>query len=340
MPRLHRRRFLRTTLAIPALSALVGCGLIAPQRPSTPRRRRIGYLAEGNRAEGSLDRINVAAYRAFQDSLGELGYVDGENVELLLRHADQARPADIEALAVELAGQEPDLLVASGTRPLVAIAGATGTIPVVFVYVGAPVETGLVRSLARPGGNVTGLTSFSPELAAKRLELLKETAPGVAQPGVVWNASAADDAQELAAAQAAAARLGLPLRSVEVRSREQLLPAIEAATREGVDALVVLGAGFSHTPVAIMAQRTRLPAVGRRWEFATNGGLLAYGPNYHAMHRRAATYVDKILKGAKPADLPVEQPTTFELVVNLKTAQALELTIPPSILVQATELIQ
>ncbi len=342
MPRQHRRQFLSTTIAIVGMSVLAGCGMLPPVGTSPPRVRRIGYLATNyfGRSEirGRLYGVTAVGFDTFRVGLRDLGYVEGENVEVALRAADYGNATEIEALAAELVGLQIDVLVASGVTPAGAAARATSVAPVVLIDVGAPVETGLVQSLARPGGNVTGLTSFAPELAAKRLELLKEAAPSISRPAVLWGPT---DTLELAATQAAAPRLGLQIRPLEVRTPEQLYPALDTATRQGADAIVVIATDVGYVPIATTALRARIPTVAHSRDFATvTGGLLALGPSYPAMHRRAATYVDKILKGTKPADLPVEQPTTFELVVNLKTAQALGLTIPPSVLIQATEVIQ
>jgi putative ABC transport system substrate-binding protein len=341
-----RRRFLRGGFALAGLGLAAGC---MPPLPwaSPPRPRRIGYFAEsaGGMGPGTLGVGGQPAYFAFRDGLRDLGHVEGENLELELRVADVGKEAAYAELATELAASRPDVLVASGTAPAAALAQASmklaeGAVPVVFVAVGAPVEIGLVQGLAHPGGNVTGLTSFSPELAGKRLELLKEAAPAVARPAVLWNPADADDVVELAALRDAAPRLGLQLRPTEVRTPAELFPALQAAMRDGADAFVPIADLVGLGPVVNTALRARLPTIGGRSTLATIGGLLAFGPSYPAMHRRAATYADKILRGASPADLPVEQPTTFELVVNLQTARALGLTIPQSVLQQATEVIQ
>ena len=237
----------------------------------------------------------------------------------------------------------PDVLVASGTAPAVALAQAAaqvtgGGVPVVFVAVGAPIEIGLVESLGRPGRNVTGFASFTPELASKRLELLKESVPTVARPAVLWNPADADDRVELAALQAVAPRLGLQLRPLEVRSAAEAAPAVDAAVRDGADAVIQIY-DFAATGINT-AVRAGIPAISHRPAHATPyGALIAFGVSYPSMHRRAAVYVDKILRGAKASELPVEQPSTFELVVNLQTARALGLTIPESVLQQATEII-
>jgi putative ABC transport system substrate-binding protein len=342
-----RRRFLQGTLALAGLGLVSGCGVPLPWS-SPARARRIGYFAEegsDNPGTGALGGLGQPAYFAFRDGLRDLGYVEGENLELARRVAEVGQEGAYPELATELAGSRPDLLVASGTAPAAALARAAmkldgGGVPVVFIAVGAPVEIGLVQSLAHPGGHVTGLSSFSPELAGKRLELLKEAAPAVARPAVLWNPADADDAVELAAMQPAAALLGLALRPTEVRTPEGVFAALQAAMRDGADAIVQIADHISYSVVATTAVRARLPTVGDRSRLATNGGLLALGASYPAMHRRAATYADRILRGTRPAELPVEQPTTFDLVVNLQTARTLGLTIPQAVLAQATEVVQ
>ena len=219
-------------------------------------------------------------------------------------------------------------------------ASTTPRVPVVFIDVGAPVEIGLVDSLARPGRNITGFASFGPELASKRLELLKEAVPRVARPAVFWNPADPEDAVELTTMQSAASRFGLALRPVEVRDQAEVEAAVGVAARDGADAIIVatkIATGLAATT----ALREGLTVVSRRPEAAiSSGALFALGVNTTDLHRRAASLVVKILNGAKAAELPVEQPTTFDFVVNLKTAQALGLTIPPSVLQQATEVIQ
>ncbi|MFN8635401.1 MAG: ABC transporter substrate-binding protein [Chloroflexota bacterium] len=247
--------------------------------------------------------------------------------------------------AAELVALRPDVLVASGARSAVALAqaattGGTGSIPVAFVNVGAPVELGLVQSVARPGQNVTGLSSSSPELARKRLELLTDAVPGVSRPAALFNPANADDRAELVTLQAAGTRRGLVLRPIEVHAPDDVILSVEQAIRDGADA-IILTSRFASGYAATTALQKRVPAVGTAASLArSNGALLSYGPDVTDMHRRAAALVDKILKGTSAGSLPVEQPSTFELVVNLKTAEALGLTIPRSVLSQATEIVQ
>lgn len=344
---LERRRFLQVSLAVASHGVLTGCGMLAPVS-STPRARRVGYFAEtsgGLSGAGSLDGVSAPGFLAFRNAMRDLGYEADTTLELDLRVADINKESTYTEKATELVASRPDVFVASGTAPAVALAQAAatlsnGSIPLVFIGVGAPVEIGIVESLARPGRNVTGFASFSPEMANKRLELLKEAVPSVVRPAVLWNPADVDDAAELAAMQPAASRLGLTLRAVEVRAASEVAQSVEAAVRDGADA-VILAYKFAPGISATTALRARVPAVSHRPAVATSyGALLAYGASTTDMHRRAAAHVDKILQGVKIADLPVEQPTSFDLVVNLKTAETLGLVIPQSILAQATEISQ
>jgi putative ABC transport system substrate-binding protein len=323
-------------------SIAAGCGRLPPSAPA--RARRLGYLAETNGAiagAGTLDGLSAPGFLAFRDGLRDLGYDAGQNVELELRVADAGRNASYAERAAELVAARPDVLVASRTAPALALAqaardAAQDAIPLVFIAVGSPVEIGLVQGLARPGRNVTGLASFRPDLASKRLELLKACAPSVMRPAILWSPANADDAVELAAMQAVAPHFGFALKPVEIQSANDVIPAVDALVRDGADAIIGLTVGF--TTVAAMSRR--LPLVyGRPDAAGLHGVLFAFGSDPTPMHRRAATYVDKILKGARASDLPVEQPTNLELVVNLQTAKALGLTIPDLVLSQATRII-
>ena len=246
-------------------------------------------------------------------------------------------------LIAELVALKVDAIVTAGTPASVAVKNATTTIPLVMVAVGDPVATGLVASLARPGGNITGLTSMSVEMEGKRLELLREVIPKISHIAVLWNADSPIQIIEEAEVRTAAQVLGMKIFSLGVRTREQIEEALAAIMRERPEALLVLADWlFLHHRMRIMdfAAEQRLPGVHASRELVEAGGLMSYGPSYADMHRRAAAYVDKILKGAKPADLPVERPTKFELVINLKAAKALGLTIPPSIILRADEVLE
>ena len=253
----------------------------------------------------------------------------------------------VPALAAELVALKVDVIfVGGGTRVTLAAMQATKTIPIVFTSVGDPLESGLVTSLARPGGNVTGLSNLGPQLVGKRLELLKQAVPGVSRVAVLWFPGALGertDKDMLKEAEAAERALGVRLQIVEARDPADFDRAFSDMTRARAGALTMLPANMflrEHRRLVDLAAKNRLPAVYTSREFVDAGGLMSYGANQPDLFRRAATYVDKILKGAKPGDLPVEQPTKFELVINLKTAKALGLTIPPSVLARADEVIQ
>jgi len=253
----------------------------------------------------------------------------------------------VPALAVELVALKVDVIfVGGGTRVTLGAMQATKTIPIVFTAVGDPVESGLVTSLARPGGNVTGLSALSPELVGKRLELLKQAVPGVDRVAVLWRPGALGertDKDMLTGADVAARALGVRLQFVEAQDADEFAKAFSDMSSSRAGALTVLPSNRflrEHRRLVDLAAKNRLPAVYTSREFVDAGGLMSYGANEPDLFRRAATYVDKILKGAKPGDLPVEQPTKFELVINLKTAKALGLTIPQSVLARADEVIQ
>jgi putative ABC transport system substrate-binding protein len=237
-----------------------------------------------------------------------------------------------------------DVIVTQGTPAAHAAKQATSSIPIVTTTADDPVGSGLVTSLARPGGNITGLTSLAPELSRKRLELLKETVPGISRAAVLWDsAGGAQVTSILRETQVAAQAFGLQLHLLEVQGPNEFESAFSIATKERTEALLVLPSPiltFQRKPLVDLAATSRLPAIYPTREFVDAGGLMAYGPSFPDLFRRAAAYVDKILKGTKPADLPVEQPIKFELLINLKTAKALGLTIPPTLLFQADELIR
>ena len=342
---LERRRFLQGGAALAGLAVLTGCGLL---QSSTPRARRVGYLAENCECASGTEALvgpPAASFLAFRNAMRTLGYEVGTNLELEQRVADVRKQDTYVQGAAELAALHADVLVASGTAPAVALvravtASATGSVPVVFIDVGSPVEIGLVESLARPGRNVTGFASFGPELASKRLEFLKEAAPRVARPAVFWNPADPEDTVELTTMQSAAPRFGLALRPVEVRDQAEMEAAVGVAARDGADAIIV-ATKIATGVAATTALREGLPVVSRRPEAATSsGGLFALGVNTTDLHHRAASLVVKILNGAKAAELPVEQPTTFDLVLNLKTAGTLGLAVPESVLAQATRIVQ
>ncbi len=286
--------------------------------------------------------LNAANLRAFRQELKALGYVEGQNLAIEYRSAE-GKAERFPELAAELVRRQVDLIITRGTPAAIAAKKTTATIPIVMAASGDPIGTGLVSHLARPGGNVTGLSSVITELAGKRLELLREAFPAFSRVGLLWNPTNPTARNDWREADAAARALGVIPSSLEVRKSEDFGPAFEAARKQRVDVIVVILDGLIQNhqrQIVDLARRHRLPDVYASREFPEAGGLMSYGVSYPDLYRRAAIYVDKILKGAKPADLPVEQPTKFELVVNLKTAKALGLAIPQSLLVRADQIIE
>jgi putative ABC transport system substrate-binding protein len=278
---------------------------------------------------------------AFLDGLRRLGYIAGRNIIIEYRSAAWSREL-LSSLAAELVELRVDLILAAGPQATQAAREATQKIPIVMIA-GGPMESGLVASLARPGGNVTGFSTNMPELGGKRLELLHEVVPRVSRVSVIWNPGNPAATSEWKATQTAARTLGMKLESVEVRGAEEFRAVLSKMSQHRPPAVVMIDDTLTTTYREIFAEfalKTRLPAIMASRAFAESGGLLSYGTTTSDLFRRAAGQVDRILKGAKPADLPVEQPTKFELVINLKTAKALSLTIPQSILVRADEVIQ
>jgi putative tryptophan/tyrosine transport system substrate-binding protein len=321
------------------LGTLAGSLLAAPlaaeaQQPA--KVYRIAFLATGS---ASAQHYRVEALRG---SLRDLGYVEGKNIATEYRWAE-GRFDRLSGLAAELVRLKVDIIVTSGTASTQAAMQATTTIPIVMVGTGDPLRSGLVASLDRPGGNVTGLTQLGAEVAGKRLQILKDAVPNVARVAFLWNPANASHVIYFGELQGAARGLGLTLQSVEVREPQEVERAFAGMMRGHPDALIVTADSVHEVRQAWIVDFTakrRLPAMYQLKEYVAAGGLMSYGTSITDQYRRAATYVDKILKGAKPADLPVEQPTKFDLVINLKTAKALGLTIPPSLLQRADEVIQ
>jgi putative ABC transport system substrate-binding protein len=297
---------------------------------------RLGLLIPGS-SSAFAPRIE-----AFRHGLRDLGYVEGRNITIEYRFAE-GQYDRLPELVAELIRLHVDIMVTDGEEAILAAQHATTTIPIVMAVSSDPVGIGFVASLARPGGNITGLSFMLTEVSGKRLELLQEAVPKLSHVAVLWNPTNPNSTLGFKETQTAAHALGLPLQSLEVRGPDEFDQAFAAMTREHADALVVLSNPlfFGHRrQLAELAVKHRLPAIFLFREYVEAGGLMAYGANLNAMYRRAAYYVDRILKGTKPADLPVEQPVKFELVINLKTAQALDLTIPPTLLFQADEVIK
>ena len=295
---------------------------------------RIGVLSPYSSAAASLN------LEAFRNSLRELGYAEGNNIAVLVRYAE-GNSERLPTLASELVSLKVDVIMTSTVPAIQAAMQATSTIPIVTISAD-PVGAGLVSSLARPGANVTGLSLLSPELDGKRLEVLKETFPKTKRVAFIWNPADAGMALRFKAVQSAAQALRLTIQSLEVRALNELERALESATSGRVDAILVPAAMASayRRQILDFTVNKRLPAMYENRESAEAGGLIAYGPSASDLWRRAATYVDKILKGRKPADLPVEQPTKFELVINLKAAKQIGVTIPPNVLVRADRVIK
>jgi ABC-type uncharacterized transport system substrate-binding protein len=281
------------------------------------------------------------AWNGFFLGMRELGYVEGHNILVEGRfYGDQTER--LPALAAELVRLKVDVIVAGAAPAPEAAQRATSTIPIVMANHNDPVGSGLAVSLAKPGKNVTGLSTLAPELVGKRLQLLKEAVPGISRVAALWNPTVTTQAHELREAGVAARSLKVQLQVLEARAPSDFAGAFSAMTKDRAGGVLVLTSSMFYaerTRIAELAAQNRLPAIYGVKEFAEAGGLMTYGINLHESFRRAATYVDKILKGAKPADLPVEQPTKFELVINLKTAKALGLTVPPSLLARADEVI-
>jgi len=325
------------------LGAVTGGLLAAPlaaEAQQAGKVARLGYLVAASLA------TSPHLHEAFRQGLRDIGYVEGRNLAIEYRSAE-GRFERFPALAAELVALKVDVIVAVNPQAALAAKQATKTLPVVFIGVGDPVTDGLVTSLARPEGNVTGLSlSPSPELVGKRLQLLTQLVPGVSRVAVLWQPGGVPEPTEkifLKEADVAARALGVRLQFFETRSPEDFERAFSDMAKARTGALTAFPSTMffnERRRLVDVAAKHQLPAVHTVREFADAGGLLAYGPDVAYAYRRVATYVDKILKGSKPAELPVEQPTKFELVINLKTAKALGLTIPPSLLARADQVIE
>jgi putative tryptophan/tyrosine transport system substrate-binding protein len=311
----------------------------------------LGGSANAQQAAG-IHRIGIliptsgsflsARDEAFRQRLRQLGYVEGKNIVIEYRYAE-GKSERLPDLAAELVGLKVDVIVTVSPSATLAAKKASGTIPIVFAAANDPVGTGLVSSLARPGGNITGLSLMVPDLDGKRLELLKEAFPSVARVAFLWNPSGSRGNPALTVMEAAAKALVLKLLSLEVRSLDDFESAFARAKKERAQELITTTGGLINTQqrrVLDFAAKNRLPAIYHYSEFVEAGGLMSYGPDNTDVWRRAATYVDKILKGAKPADMPVEQPTKFEFLVNLKAATQIGLTIPNRVLERANKVIK
>jgi putative ABC transport system substrate-binding protein len=320
-----------------AAGALLAAPLVARAQQAA-KVARIGYLSHNLAASPHLRE-------AFLQGLRDLGYVEGRNVVIEYRYAE-GKPERLPVLAAELVALKVDVIVTVSNTTALAAKQATRTVPIVFTAVADPVAAGIVTSLARPGGNVTGLASLGSELVGKRLELLKQAVPGLSRVTILWLPGALGERTDndmRTGADVAARALGVRLQFVEARVPADFDRAFSDMTSARADALTILPSNMflrEHRRLVALAAENRLPAVYTSREFVDAGGLMSYGANQVDLYRSAATYVDKILKGAKPGDLPVEQSSKFELFINLKTANALGITIPKSVLARADEVIQ
>ena len=309
---------------------------LALRAQEAAKLHRIGFLGNSSAA------LEANLVTPFRDGMRDLGYEEGRDFVIEYRWAE-GQYDRFPVLAAELLAAKVEVIVTAGTPAALALKQATTTVPLVVVAVGDPVGTGLVPSLARPGRNLTGLSSIAPDLEGKRLALLREIAPKLSRVAMFMNSLNPFHIASVRQARAAAQTLGITLQALDVRRTEDLDEAFAAVDRERPDALLILADRvFLHNRQHMMefATRQRLPNVNAYRELVEVGGLISYGPSYEDMHRRAAIFVDKILKGAKPSDLPIEQPTKFEMVINLKAAKAIGLDVPPTLLVRADEVIE
>jgi putative ABC transport system substrate-binding protein len=300
------------------------------------KMNRIGFLSP---ASSSSMASRIAA---FDDGLRDLGYVEGRNIATEYRWGD-GNDVNLARFAAELIALNLDVVLVHGVAAAQAVRKASSAVPIICYACGDVLSTGLVSNLGRPGGNITGITIVAPDVTGKRLQLLQQVVPKLARLGVLWNRANPVATLELRETETAARSLGVEIQSVGVRYASDLEAAVSSMNKSGTDALIVLSDAMLYgqrKEIAALAIANQLPATSYTGEFAKAGGLMAYGPDLVALSRRAAIYVDKILKGARPSELPIEQPTKFELIVNLKTARTLRLSVPSSLLVRADEIIQ
>jgi putative ABC transport system substrate-binding protein len=323
-----------------ACALVLALGLLAvplalQAQPAT-KVYRIGFLGSASAS------TNPHLLQAFRQGLRELGWFEGQNIVIEYRWAE-GRLGRLTDLAADLVRLNVDVIVSAGTPGPLAAKHATRTIPIVMPAAGDPVASGLVASLARPGGNVTGLSLMVPELGGKRLQLLKEVMPGLSRVGILWNPQSLYPRLVVRETEMVAPALGVRLESLEVRVPEDFERAFEAAILRQVDALITVEDSLTlthRTRIVDFAAKSRLPAIYGLREFVDAGGLMTHGADLQDLFRRSATYVHRILKGARPADLPIEQPAKFELIINLKTARTLGLSIPPSLLLRADQVLE
>jgi putative ABC transport system substrate-binding protein len=323
-------------ITVLALSALLFALCIPANAQTAKKVPHVGVLAGGSAVS---DAARIAALR---QGLRELGYVEGQNIVIDYEYAD-GKTNRLTELAARLVHLKVEVIVTAGPSATRAAKQTTTTIPIVMAQDSDPIASGLVASLARPGGNITGLSRLSPELSGKQLELLKETVPTLSQLAVFENSTQPGNRQSLNEVELAAGALGVQLQTLNISGPKDIQTAFRAASKGRANGLLVLSSPVlfaQRTEVVELAAKNRLPAIYFALEFAEDGGLMSYGPSITDLFHRAATYVDKILKGAKPAELPVEQPKKFELVINLKAAKQIGLTIPPNVLARADKVIR
>jgi putative ABC transport system substrate-binding protein len=327
---------MKKKVAVLTLNALLLALCLSAEAQQPAKVPRIGILIAASTSFYS------ARVEALRQRLRELGYVEGKNIVIEYRYAE-GKLERLPDLAAELVRLKVDVIVTAPGPGALAAKKASATIPIVFTDVPDPVGTGIVSSLARPGGNITGLSVMAPDLNGKRLELLKESFPKVARVALLWNARGSRGNSTLTEMEAPAKALGVKLQSLPVRSLDDFESAFARAKTDGVQALITTPSPLINTQqrqVLDFAAKNRLPAMYQTSEWVKAGGLMSYAPNFTDLWRRAADFVDKILKGAKPADLPVEQPTKFEFLVNLKTAKQIGVTIPPNVLARVDNVIK
>ena len=322
----------RVVIALGATALSAPLASFAQQQPKV---RRIGFLGGRSRSTAYVD------YDAFMQGMGNLGYVEGKNLVIEWRYAD-GKYERLPAMAAELVRMKVEAIVTEGTPAAQAAQRATRTIPIITAVVGDPVGSGLAASLSHPGGNITGLASLSVELYAKRLDLLHQILPGMRRVGFLYNPDTPADRLGLKQFESACGKLNVKSLRAPARNGDEIASAFQTLSREKAQGLIVTSSSMVGLRGKIIehAAKNRLPAIYTRSVFAESGGLIAYGPDYPDLNRRAAAYVDKIFKGAKPADLPIEQPTQFELVINGKAAKALGLAIPQELLLRADKVIE
>jgi len=331
-------RIAATRLVSAVVLLLLAGGLVGAAAQPQANVPRVGYLSPGSPSDLGRQR----RLEAFRQGLRDLGYVEGQNITLESRWAEGEYDR-YPALVADLVRLKVHVIVAVGGRATQVAQMATRTIPIVMSVVIDPLGSGLVSSLARPAGNVTGLSNMASDLVGKQFEVLKQAVPEISRVALLWNSANPGSAPQLREAEAAARALGVRLQTLEARVPQEIDSAFAAMTRERAGALVVLADAIllnQRKQIAELAAMKRLPSASAMGEYAEAGGLIAYSANFLDLERRAATFVDKILKGAKPGDLPIEQPTKFDLVINLKTAKALGLTIPPALLLRADQVIE